>query len=174
MRSPPRTALVATIALLGSLVCSCRTAQELDGFHAAYAMHFDGIPDRTGVCAIFKNRSEHALAWIGLRMKAYDDTGEVSAQWRSRWVYQGRVEPGESVALELVDPPFATRVELHVGATGTGRPRRGSRPVVRVESCSELGLSARLRGLSSERTAGGRQVVRAAQPGDSNLVADEN
>ncbi len=161
-----------------ALILSCASCAKpdpwLDGFSAAYTTHFDGVPDQASVCARVTHRGRERLDWIELRLQSFSELGEVPARFRSRWVYLGRLEPGQTISLELANPPAASRVKLRVGRRGTGRPRRPARLASRVETCDDASLARRLEARVADRTAPGITIVQTPSHADAPLLAESD
>jgi hypothetical protein len=141
--------------LCAALVClSCASGPvRLERYRAAYSTHFEGIPDQAEACAVVRNRGAHPIEWLELRMRARSHFGGDQAL-KSKWLYRGHVEPGETVALRFVYPPVADELELsfvRAGTTGPGPQDR--RPLLRAEECSDESLRAVLDAELRGRTA---------------------
>jgi hypothetical protein len=121
-----------------------RSAVDLDRFRGVYTTHFEGIPDRTAVCAVVTNRSGTVVDWLRLRLESHSRLGEEPGKWVSYWLWEGRLDPGRSVTLQLEDPPMADQVRLELRSSGRGSPRRAGRTARRISRCSEAALQARL------------------------------
>lgn len=141
----------------------------LEHYRGAYSTHFDGIPDRAAICAVITNRSDSPVDWVRLRLRAWSRLGQEPGRWRSWWVYGERIEPGETVAVVLQNPPVVEEIEVRLRGAGRG-PRPRGRPAVAAEGCSEAGLAERLRA-EGTRTARGRSVHVAARRGDATSRA---
>lgn len=141
--------------LCAALVClSCASGPvRLERYRAAYSTHFEGIPDQSEACAVVRNRGARAIEWLELRMRVRSHFGGDQAL-RSSWIYRGRLEPGETLALRFVHPPVADELEVsfaRAGSTGPGPQNR--RPLVRTEECSDESLRAVLDAELRDRTA---------------------
>jgi hypothetical protein len=128
-------------------------AVRLERYRAVYSTHFEGIPDQSEACALVRNRSARPIEWLELQTRVRSHFGG-DAALKSKWVYRGRIEPGETVALRFVHPPVADEIEVwcaRAGATGAG-PQNG-RPLARATECSDAALRAELDAELRERTA---------------------
>ena len=131
----------------------------LERYRGVYSTHFDGIPDQAGVCAVISNRGTSGVDWVRLRMRVYTNFGDVPGRWTSSWLYRGRLEPGQSIAVELRNPPTAEGLEIEVIRSGHGSgPSRG-RSVRSTPECSEAWLRAELSRRLASRTAAGVRVL---------------
>jgi hypothetical protein len=158
---------------LALALCACATVRsgvDLDFFRGAYATHFDGIPDRSAICAVVSNRTAAAVGWVRLRLESHSRLGDEPGRWVSYWVWRGHLAPGDSVALELSDPPVADQIRLNLRGAGTGGGPASGRTAQRVDDCSDLVLQARL-------GSAGRQVVQVVRRNEGAheeiLVASE-
>lgn len=133
-RAPPLLALL--------VLCSCAPgAVSLERYRGAYSTHFEQIPDQAEVCAVVRNRSARSLDWIELRMRSTSKLADLPATWKSSWVYRGRLEPGERIALRFENPPMADEIDLAVVRVGSGaRVPRNGRPLRVVGECSQEAL----------------------------------
>lgn len=173
-----RVANVASVAVCALVVSGCASPRPvLESVHGAYTTHFEGVPDRAAICAEVTNHRDVAVDWLELRLRARSEHGRRAATWNSTWVYEGPVAAGETVALELVDPPVVAAIRLRPGRSGRGaRPRRG-RPVRRVERCSGEWVDTTLADAAAQRTAPARHVhaIAGAQPPASpDLLAESD
>ncbi|MFI5314180.1 MAG: hypothetical protein ACHQ6T_00635 [Myxococcota bacterium] len=135
---------------------------RLERYRAAYSTHFAGIPDQAEACAVVRNRGSHAVAWVELRVIGRSHFAGDSPL-RSKWVYRGSIEPGQSVALRFLYPPVADQIEVSLaraGADGSG-PQNG-RPLALAAECSDGALRAALDVQLRGRTAPDIEV-RAAE-----------
>ena len=117
---------LSALLCLAALGCA-QGAVSLDGYRGVYTTHFDGIPDSSRVCALLTNRGEHAVDWVRLRLRSFSHYEGVPARLSSTWVYAHRLAAGESITVELVDPPVAPEVELRLRGSGSGRAPVGRR-----------------------------------------------
>jgi hypothetical protein len=152
--------------LCAALLCLSACAPgsvRLERYRAAYSTHFEGIPDQSEACAVVRNRGERALEWLELRLRVRSHFG-ADTPLRSKWVYRGRIEPGETVALRFVHPPVADEIEVSFARAGSGEsgPQNG-RPLARAKECSDAALRAALDAELRERTAPDIQVRDAAR-----------
>jgi hypothetical protein len=157
-RAPPLLALLA-------LLSSCATgAVRLERYRGAYSTHFEGIPDQAEVCAVVRNRSTRPVEWVELRLLSTSQLADSPATWKSTWVYRGRIEPGQRIALRFENPPMADEIELAVARVGRDKrvPRNG-RPLHVVGECSEQALRAALLAELEDRAAPDMEVRAAAQ-----------
>ena len=158
------------------LLCSaCASGPvRLERYRAAYSTHFAGIPDQAEACAVVRNRSGRPLEWLELRLRVSSHFGG-DAALRSKWVYRGRIEPGQTVALRFVHAPVADEIEVsfaRAGAAGAG-PQNG-RPLALAPECSDAALRAVLDAELRDRTAAAIELRSAAQvtpDADDALVA---
>ena len=151
------------------LVCTfgCASAPiELDDYSGVYSTHFGGIPDQSRVCAVIVNRKEHSVDWVSLRLRSYSRSSSRPSRWLTAWVYQGELRPGESVAVELPDPPIADEIALVVHRSGRGASLPAGRVVGAAASCSQTGLTAALQRESAERGAVDARVRRMSRRGE--------
>jgi hypothetical protein len=148
-----RLAAVLVVALCAS--CVSGPTVTLDRYRGVLRTHFDGIPDGSAVCAVLRNGSEQRVEWVGLRLRAYPTHGEKPGRWTSKWLYEGHLEPGQSQAIEFVEPPIADEVELEVRGAGSGPSELVGRKVRKVRECSEASLQRRLSADVEGRTAPG-------------------
>jgi hypothetical protein len=135
--------LLVAIAALGALGCATSSV-TLDGYGGAYSTHFAGIPDASAVCARVTNRSDTRVEWVRLRLHSTSTLGERPARLRSRWIYTGAIEAGQSIDLGFVDPPSAEQIRIELAGHGRGTAPRGGRGLVRVASCSQAELALTL------------------------------
>jgi hypothetical protein len=152
--------LLALLAL-----CSCATgAVRLERYRGAYSTHFEGIPDQAEVCAVVRNRSERPVEWVELRLLSTSQLADAPATWRSTWVYRGRIEPGQHVALRFDNPPMADEIKIAVARVGRDKrvPRNG-RPLRIADECSEETLRVELLAELEDRAAPDMVVRAAAQ-----------
>ncbi len=153
---------LATTLALG--LAGCARPVSLERYHGAYSTHFEGIPDRTAVCALVTNRGDESVGWVRLRLRSSSSLGPRPARLRSHWVYSGDIDPGETVALVFVRPPSAEQIQVDLAGSGSGRVARPGRPLVRAKGCSETGLVVSLERELEERTASGIEVLAAKKP----------
>jgi len=169
-RAPPLLALLA--------LCSCATgAVRLERYRGAYSTHFEGIPDQAQVCAVVRNRSARPIEWVELRLLSTSQLADSPATWKSTWVYRGRIEPDQRVALRFENPPVADEIELAVARIGRNeRAPRNGRPLRLAGECSEEALRVELLGELEDREAPDMEVHSAAQltpdaPSDDLIAA---
>ncbi len=142
-------------------LAGCARPVTLERYHGAYSTHFEGIPDRTALCALVTNRGDESVGWVRLRLRSTSSLGSRTARVRSHWVYSGGIDPGETVALAFVQPPIAEQIQVDLAGSGRGRAARPGRPLARAKSCSEAGLVLSLESELEERTASGIEVLAA-------------
>lgn len=146
---------------------------HVEDFGGAYATHFGGIPDRGRVCAVVANRSERRLAWIRVRVRAFEDAASRGRPaWTADWLYEDGLAPGESVALELRDLAVAPGLELAIGGSSRSGPAPPGRAAERVERCSEPALVDALRRELADRTADVAVHPMRRRPPATVLTAD--
>jgi len=168
-----RFARLAALLCLGAIGCA-QSAVSLDGYGGVYTTHFDGVPDASRVCALLSNRGEHAVDWVRLRLRTFSEYEGVQARLSSSWVYAFPLAPGESIAVELVDPPVSPEIELRVRDAGHGRLPHG-RLVRASTQCGEKRLLESTLARMDSRTADGIEVHtlrRRGPPGDALLASD--
>lgn len=166
--------LLLLVPLLGTACVSVGPDVSVDSYRGVVATHFDGIPDRSAVCAVLTNRGARPVHWVRLRLRSYPET-EARRRWISKWLYEGTIRPGETRAVRLVAPPVAGAIELQTLDSGRGRPDLRGRPVEDLRSCSERELRAGLARERTGRTAPGLAsypIVRRGSPAEP-LVASE-
>ena len=168
---PPLLRVALPVLALAACAVSVNTSTgvDLDRFRGVYTTHFEGIPDRGAICAVVTNRSGASLAWLRLRLESDSQLGEEPGHWVSYWLWKGRLDPGQSVALALEDPPMADQIRLKLSSSGSGKARRSGRTARRISRCSETALQARL-----EKPGGQVLAVARGNEGarDEILVAD--
>jgi hypothetical protein len=168
-----RFARLAALLCLGALGCA-QSAVSLDGYGGVYTTHFDGVPDTSRVCALLSNRGERAVDWVRLRLRTFSDYEGVHTRLSSSWVYAFPLAPGETIAVELIDPPVSPEIELRLRDAGHGRLPPG-RMVRASTQCGEQRLlESTLRRMES-RTADGIEVHtlrRRGARGDALLAGD--
>jgi len=153
--------LLALLVLLGSCAGG---AVRLERYRGAYSTHFEGIPDQAEMCAVLRNRSTRPVEWVELRLHSTSRLAETPRTWKSSWVHQGRIEPGQTVSLRFENPPMADEIELEVVRTGHGaRAPRSARPLRLTGECSETALRALLDASLEDREAPHIEVRVAAQ-----------
>ena len=158
-------------ALLSLLSCASG-AVRLERYRGAYSTHFDGIPDQSEICAVVRNRSGHSLDWVELRLDSSSRLAAEPTRVRSTWLYLGRIEPGERVALRFEHAPMADEIEVRVGRVGSDvRAPLSDRPLRKAHECSDEGLRAALDATLEEREATRAEVRAAAR--QSADAADE-
>lgn len=151
------------IPLACALVLGCAPAGiEVARLHGVYSTHFDGIPDQGRICAVLTNRRGRSVEWVLMTLGSRSAEG---GRWRTDWLYQGRLEPGASVAVELQRPPIGDRIGLRVRRSGIGEVRATGRPAWPVERCSERSLVAAIEREDPTREAPGRGHVAMRTPG---------
>jgi hypothetical protein len=162
-----RSALAcAALCLLG-----CASPVRLEGYRAAYSTHFEGLPDQAETCALVRNQGARAVDWVELRLRSSSHFGGDTVI-RSKWLYRGRIEAGETVALRLLHPPVADRIAVsHVRAGNAGSLPEDGRPMERAKDCSDAGLRAALEIALRGRTAPGIELFSANGEGDSWVAA---
>ncbi len=164
--------LVTVLAVAGCAVPSV----TLDDYRGVATTHFGGIPDQSRVCAVVTNRGDVAVDWVRLRLRAWGGAGERGRSFTSHWLYGEGLEPGESVAVELMEPPYAAQIELSVRGSGRGQRTRRGRPVQRTAECSEAALVAASQLASSDRPSADIQIGaihrRGDAPGDVLIAGD--
>lgn len=162
--------LLLTLALALGACATVQTGVDLDFYRGAYATHFEGIPDRSAICAVVSNRGAAPVGWVRLRLESHSRLGDEPGRWVSYWLWRGHLEPGDSVALELPDPPVADAVRLDLRGAGSGEGSGAGRAARRVDACSEEVLAASL-------GSGGREVVEVVRRNEGAheeiLVASE-
>ena len=131
---------------------------SVDSYRGLYSTHFEGIPDRAVICAVVRNTGEQALSWVQLRLHSESRLGAVPASWRSSWLYDGELGPGESVALSFPSPPVSDSVRVEVRRAGHGRPPRSGRRAEAVSSCTETDLYDLVSHFDVGRTAPNREI----------------
>jgi hypothetical protein len=153
--------------LLVLLAClsSCATgAVRLERYRGAYSTHFEGIPDQAEICAVVRNRSARPVEWVELRLQSTSQLADSPKTWRSSWLHQGRIEPGESVSLRFENPPMADEIGLEIVRVGRDeRAPRNARPLRVTGECSEASLRAALLAELEQREAPHIEVRPAAQ-----------
>ena len=136
------------LAACVGLAAACGTTGQhpitLDHFQGVYSTHFDGVPDRTRVCAVLTNHGTRPVGWVRLKLRAFSQQGELPGEWTSYWVYAQPVAPGQTVALSFQDAPQADQIELHVDRLGSGATRPRGRPLRAARGCSGQALRRRL------------------------------
>ena len=152
--------LLALLALY-----SCATgAVRLERYRGAYSTHFEGIPDQAEVCAVVRNRGARPVEWVELRLLSTSQLADTPATWKSTWVYRGRIEPGQRIALRFENPPMADEIELAVARVGRDpRVPKNGRPLRIAGECSEEALRVALLAELEDRTAPDMEVRAAAQ-----------
>jgi hypothetical protein len=151
----------------------------LDLYRGVFTTHFDGIPDRSAICAVVSNRDVRPVEWVSLRLRAYPTyavtDGERVPRWTSMWTYRGPLKPGETQAFRLARPPVADQIELDLRDAGSGEgPLRG-RPLMKSEACSEAWLQQKLASERDGRTAPTMAlypIVRRSQPPEVVLARE--
>ncbi len=153
--------------LLVLLAClsSCATgAVRLERYRGAYSTHFEGIPDQAQICAVVRNRSARPVEWVELRLQSTSQLADSPKTWRSSWIHQGRIEPGETVSLRFENPPMADEIGLEIVRVGRDeRAPRNARPLRVTGECSEASLRAALLTELEQREAPQIEVRPAAQ-----------
>ena len=164
---------LSALLILGALGCA-QSAVSLDGYRGVYTTHFDGVPDTSRVCALLSNRGERSVDWVRLRLRTFSEYEGVHTRLSSSWVYAFPLAPGETIAVELVDPPVAPEIELRLRGAGSGRVPHG-RLVRASTQCGEQRLlESTLRRMES-RSADGIEVhplQRRGARGDVMLAGD--
>lgn len=156
------------LSLLPLVLCLYGCAVQpvtLDLYRGVYTTHFEGIPDESRVCAVISNHGEKRVSWVRLRLRATSRLGEVPGRWTSHWLYEGPIEPGDSVAVELREPPVADQIELDLRRWGSSRPSQPGRQVTASDECSLAALEAAIRRDNGARTAEIR-IVAAGRVGE--------
>ena len=146
---------------LVSLACTVASpsAVTVDHFRGVYSTHFEGIPDQTGICAVISNRGREPVNWIRLRLRSWGDTGQKPGRWKSRWLYEGQLMPGQSVAVEFDNAPNSAQIEISVDRAGSGARVPSGRPLRRVSACSEASLARTLLRINAGREAQNVQML---------------
>ena len=160
-----RFRLAAVCAALVSLSCASG-AVRLERARAAYSTHFDGVPDQAEACVRVRNRSAQPVEWLELRLRTRSHFGG-DAVIRTKWLYRGRLAPGEAVALRFLHPPVADEIAVsHVRSGNTGPGPDGGRPLALAQDCSDAALRAVLQAELRGRTAPDIELISAqdAQP----------
>jgi hypothetical protein len=148
---------LACAALLCVSGCAS-SGVRVERYRAAYSTHFEGIPDQTEACVVVRNRGARPLTWLELRLRVSSHFGG-DVPLRSKWVYRGKIAPGESIALRFLYPPAADEIQVASSRAGTGRAGPASgRPLVRTDECSDSSVRAALDGRLRERTASAIEV----------------
>ena len=163
-------ALLALLACAGLSAC-VTSSVELERYRGVYSTHFHGIPDRGRICAVISNQRSQPVDWVRLRLASRSGLGTRRGRWRSVWLYRGRLQPGESVAVELEHPPISDKIRLAVQGAGRGRVRGTGRPAAEIPECSERALTAALERDGAAREAPGRAVVPMGIPGGAGASA---
>ena len=163
-----RRRILFCLSLTLLLGCASSTV-SLDRVEGVYATHFDGIPDRSRVCAVLTNRGTEPVQWVRLRLLSYADAG--ARRQVSHWVAREPLAPGESAAVELIDPPVAREAELSVQSAGRAANAPFGRTARRSPACSEAELLATAHAESSQRTADGIEIVPLAWRGSGERDA---
>lgn len=126
---------------------------RLERYRAAYSTHFEGIPDQAEACAVVRNRRARAIEWLELRVRVRSHFG-ADTPLQSKWVYRGRIEPGESVALRFLHPPVADEIEVWYARAGSDGPGpQNGRPLVLGKECSDAALRSALDAELRDRSA---------------------
>ena len=153
------------LLVLLALLCSCAAgAVRLERYRGAYSTHFEGIPDQAEICAVLRNRSARPVEWVELRLRSTSQLADAPRTWKSSWIHQGRIEPGETVSLRFENPPMADEIELEVVRVGRDeRAPRNARPLRITGECSDDSLRAALLAELEYREAPHIEVRPAAQ-----------
>jgi hypothetical protein len=150
-------------ALLALLSCASG-AVRLERYRGAYSTHFYGIPDQAEICAVVRNRSARPVEWVELRLLSTSRLADSPKTWKSTWIHQGRIEPGEMVSLRFENPPMADEIELTVVRAGRDeRAPRSGRPLRIAGECSEESLRKALQAELQDREAPDIEVRSAQQ-----------
>ena len=166
MRFRLALACAALFSLLG-----CASPVRLEDYRAAYSTHFEGLPDQAEACAWVRNQSDHDVDWVELRLRTSSHFGG-DAVLRTKWLYRGRIEAGETVALRFLHPPVADRMAIsHVRAGASGSMPESGRALERAPDCSDAALRAVLDGALRGHTAPGIEVRSANGAGDPWIAA---
>jgi hypothetical protein len=154
----------APLLALLALFSSCAPgAVRVERYRGAYSTHFEGIPDQAEICAVVRNRSEHAVEWLELRLHATSQLAQSPATWKSRWIYRGRIEAGESVALRFQNAPMADQLVVALVRFGRDdRAPQSGRPLAQTGECSAESLRVVLGHELEQRTAPHIEVRAAA------------
>ena len=155
------------LCLLFVLLVGCATSSPvtLDHYAGVYTTHFEGIPDSTRICAVVTNRGDKPVSWVRLRLRAFPVFEERTHRVAASFVYSDGLAPGQSVALELLDPPVAPVLRLTLRGSGSG-PAPGGRALERSEECSQNALVADARDAAGARSASGIEVHAISTPDD--------
>lgn len=159
------------LALLALSACASG-AVRLERYRGAYSTHFDGIPDQSEICAVVRNKSGRAVEWIELRLDSKSHLAANPVEWSSTWLYRGRIEPGERVALRFEHAPMADEIEVRVARIGRDdRAPLNGRPLSEAEECSDEALRAALDASLEAREVTDAEVRAAARRSADELVA---
>jgi len=152
--------LLALLALSG-----CATgAVGLERYRGAYSTHFEGIPDQAEICAVVRNRTTRPVEWVELRLLSTSQLADSPVTWKSNWIYRGRIEPGERVALRFENAPMADELEVSVGRVGRdARVPKNGRPLRVAGECSDEALRVALIAELEDRAAPDMEVRAAEQ-----------
>ncbi len=151
-----RSVRLFALLVLAALGCA-QSAVSLDGYGGVYTTHFDGVPDASRVCALLSNRGERGVDWVRLRLRTFSEYEGVRTRLSSSWVYAAPLAPGESIAVELVDPPVAPEIELRLRGAGRGQVPSGRLLRASAQCGEQWLLESTLRRLES-RSADGIEV----------------
>ena len=149
--------------------CAAAPGITLDGYRGLYSTHFDGVPDRSAVCALVTNRTGTSFEWVRLRLRSYSELGEERARWTSYWLYREPLGPGESAVVRLENPPVAEEIELRIVRAGSGSILPAGRPASELGECSDGALARSLGAENVGRTAPGMEQHRVARRGEPSL-----
>jgi len=160
-------------ALLALLSCASG-AVRLERYRGAYSTHFDDIPDQSEICAVVRNASGRAVEWVELRLESSSQLAAAPGEWHTSWVYRGRIEPGERVALGFEFAPMADELEVRIARVGRDpRVPQNGRPLRRIETCSDEALRGVLdAGLEAREATNARVHTAARRSDDPERVAE--
>jgi len=152
------------LALLAFLSSCATGAVRLERYRGAYSTHFEGIPDQAEICAVLRNRGARPVEWVELRLRSTSQLADAPKTWKSTWILQSRIEPGETVSLRFENPPMADEIELSIVRVGRdARAPRSGRPLRSAGECSDASLRVALLAELQDREAPDTEVRPAAQ-----------
>lgn len=164
------------LALLFALSSCAPSAVRVERYRGAYSTHFEGIPDQAEICAVVRNLGTRPVEWLELRLDSTSQLADAPATWKSTWVYRGRIEAGERIALRFENAPMADRIEVALARFGRDdRAPKNGRPLQLTSECSEDALRVVLYRELEQRSAPGIEVREAVTlgadaPGDDLLA----